>query len=62
MKRLPPASERLLFKVPEVAELLDRPVGSVWKAISKGDIESVRIAGVVRVHRNTVAKLMRGKK
>jgi hypothetical protein len=42
--------------------LLDRPVGSVWKAISKGDIESVRIAGVVRVHRNTVAKLMRGKK
>ena len=62
MNRLPPTSERLLFRIPEVAELLGRPVYAVWKGVRDGTIEHVRIAGVVRIKHAEVARLMRGTK
>jgi hypothetical protein len=60
MNRLPPKSERLLFRIPEVAELLGRPANAVWKGIRDGTIEHVRITGIVRIKHDEVARLMRG--
>ena len=59
MIRLPPKSERLLFRIPEVAELLGPPVQSVWKGVWDGAIEHVRIAGVVRIKHDEVARLLK---
>ena len=59
MTALPPKNERLLFRAREVAELTGRSVQSIWRDIQLGRIETVRIAGTVRVKHDEVARLLR---
>ena len=60
MTALPPKSERLLFRVREVAEITGRPVHAVWRDVRLGRIESIRIAGTVRVKHDEVQRLLQG--
>lgn len=59
MTALPPKSERLLFRVREVAELTGRPVQAIWRDIKLERIKTVRIAGTVRVKHDEVARLLK---
>lgn len=54
----PPQLDALLYRPPEVAKLLAISDSSVYELIASGDLESVKLGGARRVHRDAIVEYL----
>ncbi|PSR22286.1 MAG: DNA-binding protein [Sulfobacillus acidophilus] len=52
--------ERQFYKVVEVAEILDVSAATIYRAVERKEIPSMRVAGSVRVPKKWVDQLLSG--
>lgn len=54
-----PTSERVLLTIPEAAEWLGIGKTLCWQLVARGEIPSVRLGRLVRVHRGALEEWLR---